>query len=365
MTRFSAEDRAYMADALRLAERGRYGAHPNPMVGCVLVRDGEVIGRGWHERSGEAHAEVNALTEAGAAAKGATAYVTLEPCSHHGKTAPCAEALVAAGVGRVVAAMRDPFPTVSGSGFDRLAEQGIDVSFGLFEAEARVLNAGFLARVERGFPRVTLKLAASLDGATAMASGESQWITGAAARLDVQRLRARSGAIMTGVDTVISDDPSLNVRSGDGYVQPSRVILDSTLRLPPSARLLSLPGETLVYCRADVAPRQIPGARVVSVATDNRRVSLPAVLADLAKRQVNDVLIEAGATLAGAALRAGVVDQVVIYQAPHMMGSETRPLLRTPGLLELGSRYELAIEDLRRIGADLRIVATPATAKSG
>ena len=369
MTRFSAADRAYMADALRLAWRGRYGAHPNPMVGCVLVRDDEVVGRGWHARAGEAHAEINALAEAGDSASGATAYVTLEPCSHHGKTAPCVGALVAAGVSRVVAAMRDPFPRVAGSGFETLTEHGVDVSFGLFEAEARTLNVGYLSRVERKRPRVTLKIAASVDGATAMASGESQWITAAAARRDVQRLRARSGAIMTGVATVIADNPSLTVREDFGGVenlaQPLRAVLDSELRAPESARLLALPGETIIYSREGGDQRSIPGATVQPVAADGQRVSLLAVLADLAEREVNDVLIEAGATLAGAALAAGIVDQVVIYQAPHMMGSETRPMLRTPELLTLGSRFALEVEDLRRIGADWRITATPVIAAGG
>ena len=244
-----AADSAHMARALQLAARGRYGAHPNPMVGCVIVRDGVVVGEGWHEKAGEAHAEINALRIAGNAARGATVYVSLEPCAHHGKTPPCADALAEAGVGRVVAAMEDPFANVAGRGLQRLREAGITVEVGLMQGAAESLNAGFISRVQRGRPRVRLKVAASLDGATAMNSGESQWITGSAARQDVHRLRASSGAVMTGIGTVLADDPSLNVRDVETPGrQPLRVVIDSRLRMSPEARMLELSGETLVCC---------------------------------------------------------------------------------------------------------------------
>lgn len=359
MTEFSLIDHQMMATALRLAWRGRYGAHPNPRVGCVLAKNGEVVGRGWHERAGLPHAEINALDEAGTAANGATAYVTLEPCSHHGRTAPCADALLSAGVSRVVAAMRDPFPDVAGRGIARLREGGVDVAVGLLEAEARRLNEGYLSRIERGRPRVTVKIAASLDGATAMSSGESQWITSAAARGDVQRLRAESGAILTGVQTVVDDDPSLTVRDREVAEQPLRAVVDSTLRTRPDAKLITGNGGCLIYCidpsrRGDL---EAAGAEVVAVAGADGKVSLAPVLKDLAARGVNDLLVEAGPTLAGAMLLSGLADRVVIYQSPHIMGSETRPLAATPNLLKLQDRLLLQITDRRRIGSDTRITA--------
>jgi diaminohydroxyphosphoribosylaminopyrimidine deaminase/5-amino-6-(5-phosphoribosylamino)uracil reductase len=361
MADFTFQDCAYMADAIRLGWRGRYGAHPNPRVGCLIVRDGEVVGRGWHERAGEAHAEVNALAEAGSAAAGATVYVTLEPCSHEGKTPPCARALIDAGVGRVVAAMADPFPAVAGQGLASLAAAGIAVSTGLLEAEARKLNEGYLSRIERGRPFVRLKIAASLDGATAMQSGESQWITGTEARRDVQRLRAASGAVMTGSGTVLTDDPSLTVRDFAVPAQPLRVVLDSTLRTAPSARLLSLPGETEIFCVDDgrAAGLRAAGASVRAVAARNGRVDVDAVLASLAGRDINDVLVEAGPTLAGSLLECGAVDELVIYQSPHIMGSHTRRMFATPERQTLDARYGLVVTDTRRIGADTRIIARP------
>jgi diaminohydroxyphosphoribosylaminopyrimidine deaminase/5-amino-6-(5-phosphoribosylamino)uracil reductase len=351
-----------MARALRLADRGRYTAHPNPVVGCVLVNDKKIVGEGWHRKTGEAHAEVNALDAAGDQAKGSTVYVTLEPCAHHGKTPPCADALIAAGVARVVIAMRDPNTRVAGGGVEKLSGAGIEVQFGLMEAAASELNAGFVKRVIEGRPFVRLKLAASIDGAIAMASGESQWITGPEARADVQRLRARSGAVMTGVGTVLSDDPSLNVRATEidtGGLQPLRVVLDSNLRLPFAAGMLALPGITLVCCtgRPDENALKNTNAEVMSFAAVDDRVDADAVFQELAARGVNEVLVEAGPSLAGSLLEKRQVDELVIYQAPHIMGSQTKGLVTTPSWSSLADRRTLNITDVRRIGSDTRITA--------
>ncbi len=366
---FSDVDRGYMARALELAERGCYSAHPNPMVGCVLVKDAEVVGEGWHMAAGEAHAEINALQAAGGQARGATAYVTLEPCAHHGKTPPCADALIDAGVGKVIAAMQDPFPEVAGRGLARLAAAGIDTAVGLLDTAATELNAGFVKRVTRARPRVRLKIAASIDGAIAMQSGESQWITGPEARDDVQRLRARCGAILTGIGTVLADDPSLTVRSPDidnGDRQPLRVVLDSRLRMPLAARMLTTPGDTLVCCLsgADSTPLRDAGAEVLEcseVAAGEGQtghvVDVDEVLAELASRGVNDVLVEAGPGVAGYLIENDCLDELVIYQAPHIMGSNTRGMFRTPSWTALADRRTLDIIDVRRVGADTRITA--------
>ena len=359
---FSAADSAHMARALQLAARGRYGAHPNPMVGCVIVRDGKVVGEGWHEEAGGPHAEIHALDAAGEQARGATVYVSLEPCAHHGKTPPCADALVEAGVGRVVAAMEDPFADVAGRGLQHLKEAGIAVEVGLMRDTAESLNAGFISRVRRGRPRVRLKVAASLDGATAMASGESQWITGPAARRDVQKLRAESGAIMTGIGTVIADDPSMNVRDasiGKRERQPLRVVIDSRLRMPPESKMLELPGDTLVCCTPGQDPTALEraGAEVQAFGAHGDGVNVFEVLAALGERDINDVLVEAGPRLSGYLVEKGLVDELVIYVAPHIMGSETRGMFATPNWLMLGDRKTLDITDLRRIGDDLRITA--------
>lgn len=350
-----------MADAIRLGWRGRYGAHPNPRVGCVIVSQGRVVGRGWHERAGGPHAEVNALAEAGPAAAGSTVYVTLEPCSHEGKTPPCAEALIAAGVGRVVAAMTDPFPAVAGRGISALEAAGIDVSRGLLEAEARRLNEGYLSRIERHRPFVRMKIASSLDGATAMQSGESRWITGAEARRDVQRLRAASGAILTGSGTVLADDPSLTVRDIEVPAQPLRVVLDSTLRTPPSSKLMSAPGQTQFVCIDDTRRSGLEdaGASVYRVAARDNRVDIDSVLEILSDQDINDVLVESGPVLAGSLLESGSVDEVVIYQAPHIMGSQTRRMFATPSWQALDARFGLTVTDMRRVGSDMRITARP------
>ena len=351
-----------MARALRLAERGQYAAHPNPMVGCVLVRDEAIVGEGWHEAAGEAHAEVNALEAAGDSARGSTAYVTLEPCAHHGKTPPCVEALISAGVSNVVVALEDPFPEVAGRGIAALKKAGLGVRVGLMQSSAEQLLTGFLSRITRNRPFVRLKMASSLDGGIAMSNGESQWITGPEARADVQRLRARSGAVMTGIGTILADDPSLTVRDttiDTRGKQPSRVILDNGLRMPLSAEMLALPGQTLIYCIDDEKREALiaAGAEVIKVGANAGLVDVSAVLRDLASREVNDVLVEAGPTLAGSLINAGLVDELVLYQAPHIMGSETMGMFDTPAWTELANRKSLDISDVRRVGADTRITA--------
>jgi diaminohydroxyphosphoribosylaminopyrimidine deaminase / 5-amino-6-(5-phosphoribosylamino)uracil reductase len=368
MTELTTDDYRFMARALQLAERGRYSAMPNPMVGCVLVRGAEVVGEGWHRKAGEAHAEVVALQNAGGNARSATAYVTLEPCAHEGRTGPCADALIAAGVRRVVAATDDPFPDVAGKGFDKLRAAGIAVQIGLLQAQARRQNRGFFSRVDRGRPFVRLKLAASLDGATAMLSGESQWITSSAARRDVQRLRAESGAILTGIGTVRADDPALTVRDQRfPKRQPLRAIVDSRLSMPADARLLAAPGNTVVYSVADgvVAGLASATTEVVRFAADNGRVPLQKVLQDLGARGINDLLVEAGPALAGSLLTAQLVDELVIYQSPHIMGSETRGLATTPAWTQLGKRLELRVTDRRAVGRDWRITALPGSHHQG
>ena len=364
MTMFSGDDTVYMARALRLAERGLLTTAPNPRVGCVLVREGAVVGEGWHERAGGPHAEINALQQAGPQAAGATAYVTLEPCCHHGRTPPCTDALLAAGVVRVVAAMEDPNPQVAGMGLAALRHAGIDTAAGLLAAAAERLNAGFVMRMRQGRPWVRCKLAMSMDGRTAMASGESRWITGAAARSDVHQLRACSDAIMTGIGTVLADDPSLTVRLDeldDGFRQPLRVILDSCLRTPPDAKLLDLPGETLIVTGADDADNEArltrPGIRVVTLQLQDGQLDLPAVLQYLGTLQVNEVHLEAGATLCGALLQAGLIDELVIYMAPHLMGDAARGLFTLPGLEQMAQRIKLSINDIRAVGDDWRITA--------
>ncbi len=357
MTEFSALDHQHMAYALRLAERAAYTARPNPMVGCVIARDEVVVGEGWHQRTGGPHAEVFALRQAGAQARGATAYVTLEPCAHHGRTPPCALALIEAGVARVVAAMRDPFPKVDGGGFVLLREAGIEVAEGLMAAQARELNQGFLSRIERGRPWVRVKLAASLDGRTAMADGRSKWITGAAAREDVQHWRARAGAILTGAATVLADDPMLTVRLADTEVLPPlRVVLDARLRSLECARVREGGAPTLYVHDAAVSPPDAADAEFACVPSDDGRLDLGAVLALLAERGVNEVHTEAGATLAGALLAGGWVDELLLYQAPTLLGEHGRPLLSGLGIHAMEQQRRLRVVDQRHVGADLRLL---------
>jgi len=370
---FSAADHRHMARALQLAELGLYTTDPNPRVGCVIVRDGVVVGEGYHRRAGEPHAERLALAAAGEGARGATVYVTLEPCCHQGRTPPCTDALIAAGVAEVVSAMQDPNPKVRGEGHATLNAAGIATRSGLFEDEARALNPGFIRRMETGRPYVRCKLAMSLDGRTATATGESQWITSEEARLDVQRLRARSSAILTGIGTVLADDPSLNVRLSPGELpgtdadypphQPLRVVLDSGLRMLADARLLSLPGGTWIVCAGADPERQAileaSGARVEVVPGERGRASLSGALDRLAACEVNEVLIESGPKLAGTAVREGLVDELIVYVAPHLMGHEGRALVNLPGLASMADRIALEFIDVRPIGTNLRITARP------
>jgi diaminohydroxyphosphoribosylaminopyrimidine deaminase/5-amino-6-(5-phosphoribosylamino)uracil reductase len=354
-------DTQMMARALGLARRGRYSTRPNPSVGCVLVRDGAVIGEGFTRPAGGNHGEIEALqavANGGLDAKAATAYVTREPCAHQGKTGPCAQALVTAGIARCVIAMRDPNPQVSGKGIEILTAAGIEVTEGVLAGEAQAINPGFYKRMRTGLPLVRLKLAASLDGRTAMASGESQWITGAAARADVQKLRARSGAIVTGVDTVLADDPSLTVRDEalDIPAQPLRVILDSQLRTPATATTLQAPGEVLIaYAAADAqtATLAATGAELLPLAGADGRVDLPGLLALLGGRQVNDILVECGPRLAGAFVSQGLVDELVLYIAPTLLGSDARPLLDLP-IAVMAEQQRLVVLDVRQLGSDFR-----------
>jgi len=364
----SIADRRFMARALQLAERGLFTTDPNPRVGCVLVKNNKIVGEGWHQRAGEPHAEINALRAAGRLAKneakGATAYITLEPCCHHGRTPPCSEALIAAGVSRVVVAMKDPNPQVAGQGLAQLQQAGIETHSGVLQAQSEILNPGFIKRMCMGQPFVRGKMAMSLDGRTAMASGESQWITGKEARRDVHRLRARSAAIITGIGTVLADDPSLSARLDDDVEQPLRVVLDSRLHMPLTAKMLSLPGRTLVLTistdEQKTALLRDAGADVEVVTSNNSRLDLLAVLNCLARREINEVLLEAGAALCGAFLQAGLFDELAVYMAPLFMGNDARGLLNLPGVEKMSQATKLEILDMRAVGDDwkLRIKVT-------
>ncbi len=358
---FSAADHALMARALALAARGRDTATPNPSVGCVIAKDGRVIAEGWHERAGEPHAEARALSGlAPGAAAGATAYVTLEPCSHQGRTPPCAEALVAARLARVVAALEDPNPLVKGRGFARLREAGIVVETGLLAEGAREAHRGFLARASRGRPWLRLKSAASLDGRTALANGESRWITGEAARIDVHRLRARSCAVLTGIGTVLADDPELTVRHVPCSRQPRRVVIDNRLELPAGAKILSGPAPLVITASTDVEARarvEALGAEVAVVAGSGGKTDLAAVARLLGERGFNEVLVETGSKLGGSLLRAGVVDEIVLYLAPLVMGDAAQGLYALPAFDSLGQALRPGIVDIRRVGEDLRVTA--------
>lgn len=363
----SSQDSLWMANALHLAERGLYTTGPNPRVGCVLVRDDKIVGEGWHQYAGEPHAEVHALRAAGEAARGATVYVTLEPCSHQGKTPPCADALIDAGVTRVVAAMQDPNPQVAGQGMEKLRAAGIEVECGLMEIAARELNIGFFSRMTRGLPWLRSKIAMSLDGRTALNNGISQWITGVAARQDVQHWRGRSCAILTGIGTVLADDPQLNVRElklGASEIkairQPLRVVLDSQLQLPLTARIL-YEGNVVVYTATPdlqkMASLEKSGVRVVVLPDVSGRVDLIAMLRDLAASGCNEVLVEAGSILNGALLQAELVDELILYVAPQLLGDRARGIAQLGELTMLDQRVELEWQDVRNVGKDLRILA--------
>lgn len=358
----TAADYLYMSRALQLAKKGLYTTDPNPRVGCVIVKDGEVVAEGWHERSGEPHAEIHALQQASDKASGATVYVTLEPCCHHGKTPPCSDALVNAKVSRVVVAMQDPHSRVAGQGLQQLREAGIEVETGVLESQARDLNPGFIKRMQTGRPYVRSKLAMSLDGRTAMASGESKWITSDAARQDVQRLRARSSAIITGVGTVLADDPSMTVRLEGTERQPLRVVLDTHLSMPTNSKMLQQAGRTLVMtCSEDEEAKEVleqAGAEVICTPFHSNTVDMQAVLDTLGEIEINEVLLETGATLSGAMLKAGLIDELVIYMAPVLMGDNARGLFRLPGLDSMEQKINLNISDIRAVGQDWRITAT-------
>lgn len=369
MSSFSALDAQMMAIAIKLAAKGIYTTTPNPNVGCVLVSsEGQIVGQGWHQKAGTEHAEVHALKQAGDLSKGSTAYVTLEPCSHHGRTAPCAEALIKAGVKRVVAAMIDPNPLVAGKGLALLEAQGIVTSSGLLETQALALNQGFIKRMQTGMPRVTVKLASSLDGKTALHNGQSQWITGPMARQDVQRHRAKSCAVLSGSGTVLADNPSLNVRFSElgvlGEVldegalrQPLRVVLDGRNQLTSNLKLFSLPGKTLVINKTfsqyqfpeDVQQWQAPAA--------GKKLDLKAVFIHLGKLGINEVWVEAGARLAGALLQEKLIDELILYQAPKLMGEQSQGLFSITPLDNMQQVYQLAWTDVRQIGEDLKVTA--------
>lgn len=357
---FSAVDHGMMARALQLAERGLWTTSPNPRVGCVLVSNGKIVGEGWHEKAGEAHAEVNALRVAGAQARGATAYVTLEPCSHFGRTPPCAEALVAAGVTRVVAAMTDPNPLVAGQGMTLLQAAGIETASGLLESDARELNIGFVSRMTRGRPWLRLKVAASLDGKTALNNGVSQWITGPDARRDGQRWRARACAILTGIGTVRDDDPQLNVRDVETPRQPLRVVVDSRLEIPLTARILK-GGPVLIAGAVDNPEKSAllrsTGTEVLILPNPAGKVELTDLLIELGRRGVNEIHAEAGFKLNGSLMREGLVDELLLYLAPCLIGHDASGLFNLPELTTLAGKRLLQIRDLRQIGEDIRLIA--------
>jgi diaminohydroxyphosphoribosylaminopyrimidine deaminase/5-amino-6-(5-phosphoribosylamino)uracil reductase len=364
-----ADDLEHMSHALRLAANGLYDTKPNPSVGCVIVNDGRIVGTGFTAPAGGPHAERVALQAAGAAARGATVYTTLEPCCHTGRTGPCSKALVEAGVARVVFAGHDPNPRVSGGGAQELAGAGIAVEGGVMEDEAEPLNRGFFTRMRRGLPYVRSKLAVSLDGRTALANGTSQWITSTAARADVHRWRARSGAVLTGSGTIVDDDPRLDARRGEagiaaelGIKQPLRAVVDARLKMPPAAKTLSLPGEVVVLTQPGADERQAAalraaGARIERVSGDEEHCDLRAVLERLGELEVNDVWVEAGAGFNGALLQAGLIDELIIYMAPKLLGDSARGMFAVPALESLAAGWNLVFDDASRVGPDLRITA--------
>jgi diaminohydroxyphosphoribosylaminopyrimidine deaminase/5-amino-6-(5-phosphoribosylamino)uracil reductase len=358
----TAEDFAFMARALREAGKGLYTTTPNPRVGCLVVREGKVVGEGWHRRAGEPHAEVHALAAAGSLARSATVYVTLEPCSHHGRTAPCVDALISAKVGRVVAAMQDPNPSVSGAGFQRLREAGIVVETGVLEEQATELNIGFVSRMRRGRPWLRLKIAAGLDGKTALENGVSQWITGPAARRDVHHWRARSCALMTGIGTLTDDDPRLTVRDVNTERQPLKVVVDSRLRIRPDARIFD-EGHVLVATATADSGRlreiEARGAEVLVLPNEEGKVDLGRLAQALGDSGMNEVTVEAGTNLNSALYRAGLVDELVIYYAPLLLGAQGRGMLEFDGLARLQDAPRLKVCDLRSLGPDLRLIARP------
>ena len=357
---FSPADQQHMSEALRLAEKGLFTATPNPRVGCLIVRDGQAVGAGWHEKTGGPHAEALALQAAGERARGATAYISLEPCCHHGRTPPCVDALIEAGITRVVAAMQDPNPRVAGSGFSRLRAAGIQVESGLMQGEARALNIGFVSRMSRGRPWVRMKIAASLDGRTALANGKSQWITGPEARRDGHAWRARACAVLTGIGTVRDDDPQLDVREVETTRQPLKVVVDSRLQLPLSAKLLAS-GKVVVAAAVDdkagIAALQDKGAEVVLLPNARGKVELTQLMRELARRELNEVQVEAGFKLNGSLLGEGLVDELLVYLAPSILGDSANGMFSLPELADLAQKRLVQFTDVQNIGGDLRILA--------
>ena len=351
-----------MAHALRLAERGLYTTTPNPRVGCVIVRDGVIVGEGWHERAGEPHAEAHALRGAGERARGATAYVTLEPCNHTGRTPPCATALIQSGIARVVAAMVDPNPIVAGTGLRALSDAGLETAAGLFESQAQELNIGFVSRMRRGRPWLRMKVAASLDGKTALNNGESQWITGEGARRDGHLWRARSCGILTGIGTVKDDDPQLTVRAVGTTRQPKKILIDSRLDVPLDAKIFD-GSEVLIFCASADAEKlarlEDKNARVIPLPDEHGKVDLAAMAQELGKRGCNEILVEAGTKLNGSLLRTNLIDELLIYLAPHLLGDIARGMFGVAELTTLSERRELALQEVRQIGHDIRIIARP------
>ncbi len=370
---FSIDDSRYMARAIELARRGRFTTSPNPNVGCVIVNNGQIVGEGWHQIAGGPHAEVVALKQAGEQAQGATCYVTLEPCSHFGRTPPCAQALIAAKVSKVIAAMVDPNPQVSGSGLQQLAAVGIETHAGLLEADAQALNRGFIKRMTQKRAFVRCKMASSLDGKTALANGLSQWITSADARADVQQFRAQSCAIISGADTVLADNALLNVRRDDSprlktmvaseqVRQPVRVIIDTQNRLTPDLRLFSQHSPIILIRQHLEKSLQWPQfVEQIVVSQCDGKADLVEVVRILSERGFNHLWIEAGATLAGAFINQQLVDEVILYQAPKLMGDQSRSLLNLPELTTMSQVIDLTISDLRMVGRDIRITAEPKT----
>ena len=358
---FSSNDYAYMAYALRLAEKGLYSTTPNPRVGCVITNNGKIVGSGWHERAGQAHAEIVALNEAGEAAHGAIAYITLEPCSHYGRTPPCATALIDAGIAKAIIAMEDPNPLVSGRGCALLQQAGVAVQKGLLNAVAHALNAGFVSRMVHKKPWVRLKIAASLDGKTALKNGISQWITGDAARRDGHRWRAQSCAILTGIGTVKIDNPQLTVRSIHTSRQPKKVIVDSRLSIPLDAQLLQGKEVLIFTTHAENARKKQAleklGVRIIVLSDSEGKVDLRKMMTVLADFGMNEILVEAGCSLNGALVEAGLVDEIIFYFAPHLIGNDAQGMLRLPELIDLQQKKALAIQDLRMIGKDIRVIA--------
>jgi diaminohydroxyphosphoribosylaminopyrimidine deaminase/5-amino-6-(5-phosphoribosylamino)uracil reductase len=358
---------AYMARAIQLAERGLYTTDPNPRVGCVIVNSGEIVGEGWHQWAGEGHAEVNALFDAGEKADGADCYVTLEPCSHYGRTAPCVDAVIKAGIKRVFIGMVDPNPIVSGSGIERLREAGIEVHVPILSEQAESLNPGFNQRMRHGRPFVRAKIAMSLDGRTAMASGQSKWITGKDARTDVQKWRARSSAVLTGIGTVLADDPLLNLRPEqfniDWYPedravrQPRPIVVDSQLRIPKESKIFQREG--LIIATAVAQTIENDRVDTLHLPEVDGMIDLNALMSVLAKREINEILVEAGGLLNGALLKANLIDELIIYMAPKLMGDAAKGVFHLPWMQTMADNIDLHIKDIRAVGRDWRITAIP------